>query len=314
MTRSFLLTFFLFLLPLSLFPATWESVLEKFEAEDDPIAAAAILTDYAESTTDANGKYNAYVRSAHLYHLLGNYEKAQIYFERAFSALPDHPDFKMLLYSAVLLIETNRWERAENQLDVCLVRCHDETLLSATHFYFAYLAFLKGDAQACSAHMQKIVDFNVRDSDSQLPYYLPWIVYFSEKHPDEFKKILSFLKTAGYTTTGTEFDFRLLSPVIMLSENIDREADLTQVEAAAKTPAPQKQRLIVAGSYSRKENADAVLKDLEMQGFSGKIREISQNGKIYYRIYVLPIENDFGKTVSFLKQMEIDAFIVNDVY
>lgn len=312
MTRSYLFLLLLSL-PLSAFPVTWESALAKFNAEENPLTAAEILTDYAESTSDSNGKYNAYVRTAHLYHLLGYYEKAQICFERAFSALPDQPDFKMLLYSSVLLIETNQWERAENQLDVCLIRCRDEELLSATHFYFAYLAFLKGDSQTCSAHIQKIIDLNVRDSESRLDYYLPWIICFSEKHPDDFKKIISFLKTAGYTTAETEFDIRLLSPVMMLSENIDREIPSPQEEKTEKKTS-QKQRLIVAGSYSKKENADAVLKDLEMQGFSGKIREISQNGKTFFRIYVLPIENDFTKTVSFLKQMEIDAFTVNDVY
>ena len=159
----------------------------------------------------------------------------------------------------------------------------------------------------------KIIDLNVRDYESRLDYYLPWIICFSEKHPDDFKKIISFLKTAGYTTAETEFDIRLLSPVMMLSENIDREIPSPQEEKTEKKTS-QKQRLIVAGSYSKKENADAVLKDLEMQGFSGKIREISQNGKTFFRIYVLPIENDFTKTVSFLKQMEIDAFTVNDVY
>lgn len=298
---------------------TWDSVLDRFNREEDPAKAISVLTDYAESASDSNEKYEAFVRIAHLFNLLGVYEKAQFYFEQAFAAKPDQPDFKMLLYSAALLIELNQWTRAENQIDICLVRCKDDELIMSAYFYSAYLYFLKGDAVACAAHVQKILDTGIRDIHSGLNNYLPWIACFSEEHPDEFKSILSFLKTAGYPVNSSDFDFRLLSPAMILSQQIgSRFQDVTpesgEKEEEKKEILSQKQKLIVAGSYSKRENADAVLKDLEMQGFSGKIGETERDGKEFFRIYVLPIENDYEMTLSFLRKLDIDAFVVNDVY
>lgn len=290
---------------------TWDSVLERFNREENPLKAVSILTEYAESTSNSNEKYNALIRAAHLSNFLGHYDKAQSYYEQAFAARPDQPDFKMLLYSAALLIEMNQWEQAENRIDICFVRCKDAELLISAHFYSAYLAFLKGDTVSCAAHVQKIIDMGVSNTRSDLNDYLPWISCFAKGNPNEFKNIISFLKADGYPIDTADFDFRLLSPAMILSEQIGRSEETTNQK---KETLSQKQRLIVAGSYSKMENADAVLKDLEMQGFSGKIRKIEKGGKEFYRIYVLPIENDFDSTLSFLKKMDIDAFIVNDIY
>ena len=160
--------------------------------------------------------------------------------------------------------------------------------------------------------MRKILDINVKDTYESVKNYLPWIALFASRYPEELSAITDLLKTAGYPVETPGFDWRLLSPAMMLAENgVTEKAAAALAEEVEK---PQKRRLIVAGSYSLPENADAVLRDLEMQGLSGKIRKITQNGKIFYRIYVLPIEDDYARTVGFLKSLDIEAFIVNDVY
>ena len=143
---------------------------------------------------------------------------------------------------------------------------------------------------------------------------MPWIALFASRYPKEFAGITDLLKTAGYPIEPDDFDLRLLSPALMLAENGVTEKAAVDFQEESESQKPQKRRLIVAGSYSLPENADAVLRDLEMQGLSGKIRKITQNGKIFYRIYVLPIEDDYERTVGFLKSLDIEAFIVNDVY
>lgn len=313
MMRKTILTLFL-ILSFTAVAENWEAVSARFADETNPQKAIAVLTQFIESVDNPQEKYSALVQLARLCDLLGHTEMAQAAYEQAFAALTNQPDFPMLLRSAALLIELNQWERAENQLDICLVRCQDESLLSSVHFSSAYLAFLKGDAAACAAHIQAVLDLNIRENHSTLNDFLPWIAFFSQKHPQEFQKILSVLKNSGYETEAS-FDFRLLSPVMMLSQQL---AAPTADEAATDPPPekqqPQKQRLIVAGSYSKKENADAVLEDLEMHGFSGKIKKVKSDGKEFYRIYVLPIENDCERTLAFLKTLDIAAFTVNDIY
>lgn len=316
MIRNRILSSFFLILSLSGICETGgDSVLDRFNKEENPEKALSVITEYAESTSEPVKKYEAYVRAAHLLNLTGNYDRAQFFYEQAFAAQPDHPDFKMLLYSAALLIELNQWDRAQNQIDICLIRCNDENLLISAYFYSTYLAFLKGDGNACAAGVRKILDIGVRDNRFDLNYFLPWINFFSEIHSKEFRNITAFLKTAGYPIDTADFDFRLLSPAMILSEQIGSGNSLPDTEKTDPVPVPaQTQKLIVAGSYLKRENADAVLKDLEMQGFSGKIKKTERDGKEFYRIYVLPIENDYKNTLSVLKQMDIDAFIVNDIY
>ena len=309
--RKFFAVLFFFI-PLLPAAADWPAVLDKFEKEENPQTALSILTEFEKTVSDPQILYEIFTRKAHLYDFLGDYRQAQEFYEKAFSARPSEPDFNMLLHSAALLIETNQIERAENQLDICLARCSDDVLLSQTYFYFAYAAFLKGEAETCAACVRKILDINVKDTYESVKNYLPWIALFASRYPEELSAITDLLKTAGYPVETPGFDWRLLSPAMMLAENgVTEKAAAAPAEEVEK---PQKRRLIVAGSYSLPENADAVLRDLEMQGLSGKIRKITQNGKIFYRIYVLPIEDDYARTVGFLKSLDIEAFIVNDVY
>ncbi len=309
--RKFFAVLFFFI-PLLPAAADWPAVLDKFEKEENPQTALSILTEFEKTVSDPQILYEIFSRKAYLYDFLGDYRRAQEFYEKAFSARPSEPDFSMLLRSAALLIETNQIERAENQLDICLARCSDDVLLSQTYFYFAYAAFLKGEAETCAACVRKILDINVKDTYESVKNYLPWIALFASRYPEELSAITDLLKTAGYPVETPGFDWRLLSPAMMLAENgVTEKAAAAPAEEVEK---PQKRRLIVAGSYSLPENADAVLRDLEMQGLSGKIRKITQNGKIFYRIYVLPIEDDYARTVGFLKSLDIEAFIVNDVY
>lgn len=300
--------------PLLLAAADWPAVLNEFEKEENPQTALSILTEFEKTVSDPKILYEIFTRKAHLYDFLGDYRQAQECYEKAFSVRPSEPDFNMLLHSAALLIETNQIERAENQLDICLARCSDDVLLSQTYFYFAYAAFLKGEAKTSAACVQKILDINVKDTYESVKNYLPWIALFASRYPKEFAGITDLLKTAGYPIEPDDFDLRLLSPALMLAENGVTEKAAVDFQEESESQKPQKRRLIVAGSYSLPENADAVLRDLEMQGLSGKIRKITQNGKIFYRIYVLPIEDDYERTVGFLKSLDIEAFIVNDVY
>lgn len=282
----------------------WKNVLSRFEGEENPEKAMQILLSFLEETSQVGERYEALCRLAHLNHFMGNFKDAQKYFEKAYSERPLKPDFLMLLYSAALLIEMNHWDEAVNQLDICLIRCKNKDLLSRVHFYYSYLSFLKGDFQSCRLHIQKLLDFYLDDSKSMLTY-LPWIDYFSQRAPEEFQPIVEFLKTAGYWDDSIKLDIRLLSPVMMLSEVIS--LPLEEEETVAEV-----QKVIVAGSYGKEENADAVLKDLEMQGFSGKIKKIQQKGKTYYRIYVLPIEGNYEHTLNLLKKMEISAFMIQE--
>ncbi len=300
--------FLVFLLLFSLnfaFAKDFKVVREEFLNEENPKIAISIYAEFLKSATDLNEVYLVYRDLAYLYNLLGEVEKAQLFFERASYTVPTNPDFKMLANSVGLLLLMNRLEHAQKQLDILLIRCKDIDVLMKSYYFSSYICFFNDDIDKIVFYIDKMISLNVKDNC--LDKYLRWIAFICNKYPSNCKNIVEVLKMNGYSLKKFDFYSTLSSPLSYLTGSVD----FYNEEEIVTPVVEEEKKYIIAGSYSKKELADNFSNKLIAEGFATKVEKVRVNSKNYFRLYVLPIENDYDKTLLLLKKFGYEAFIIN---
>ena len=273
--------------------------------------------------------------------MLGDFENAQKYYELAYKTNPFEVSLPFLFKSSQLLFELGESQTSEDQIRVVANLSQQPELKKRSIFHLARIMAATGREDE-ALKISKLIT-----ADASFPLGNEAILFFVVElarnlgNKIEETSALERLKkeypgTAEYKLAQTNeigspvlfpspsillnpLSYRkrtekIEEPVVLKSSEVKPAKELIQKDKKSETPVPES---IQTGSFSVKENADYMVKDLKQLGFiDTAVREdIRPGGKKIFKV-VVPLKPDqkspegVQKALLLLKEKGIEGFLL----
>jgi tetratricopeptide (TPR) repeat protein len=267
---------------------------------DDPEPSSSLkeaITARQERLTELQNKEDQHTQLrelATLYQLSGDIEKAQLSWQKgAFHSPGPGIDYASLLNSALLLFEMGRYEMAEVQAKVTLKGESDTPAAHQADLLLKKLQLLDSRAGEVEGEgAEKSLEGIEIDPSS--PGALLWHYHLFtlagmegkaakakaaliENFPESPEKLI----LTGKAAEKEHFSDLLLSMQFEAGENLDGS-----VEDEADGAESSEVKYLQTGSFTDRENAEYLVRDLQELGFPAEIRATDLNGTNYHRVVV----------------------------
>jgi len=245
------------------------------------------LQDRLQAVSSPSERYSILIHLAELEEMTGDLENAQKHYEVSAFINKDNRDFNAFLRSANLLYEIGDFDRAEAQGNTLISVCPDKFIAFRAEILLARIFVI----QKRFSELQKLVNkINQSLQDYQIL-------------PEDLLFLSEVCRNAGFTDLEKKYNDMLItdypdSVETAIIEN-NSYADvmpspgrlLFEIHEDIKIPAYTFIG-IQTGSFSVKENAVYMQKDLKDNGFAAEIIEKQTPDKIYYRVIIpdIPLE------------------------
>ncbi|MDR2803533.1 MAG: SPOR domain-containing protein [Treponema sp.] len=295
----------------------------------DEIRSAASRLELA--AISARERHDAYTQLARMLYLSGDIEKAAPAWENAAYSVPEKRDDMALAESAACYVAMGEWEKADAIVKLLMLTVRDDKNVSKRAVYLN--SQIEAFRNSNTASLEAVANDPEYISFRPSIYYTLWQV--GGKNVYKTKLLTEFPNSPeAYSLVnngiGSNFvsvlpaAYRLLFPGRELT-GIGNNG-LTQSRATpAKQPAPAvskpavsktadpkpEARVLQAGLYKDRENADTQAKRLKSSGYNTSVSLRANGGDAYWAVFILvPADESLKTTILNLKKRGFDAFPV----
>jgi tetratricopeptide (TPR) repeat protein len=314
-------------------PASSEFTLVLFHAADihpDMKSAIGLLEKYAGLPQARQVQSEILGKTATLYEITGDLVKAQTLFEQAYYAYPDEATFPFLFRSARLLFELGEFQKSEDRARVVANLCKNSVTKKRAAFLLTRILAATGSPEDALRVALRLTEDPSNRTDNESIFL--FIFSLADGLNREPEKNLALQRLAADYPDSPEFRLArragavkpfptpsaLLNP---FTAPVSRQEAVPQTPSAppAVTPEaapPPAVTGVQTGSFSVKENADYMMRDLRSMGFAAEIREAAgRTGAPVYKV-VIPINRsqsnseETQRLLIRLKDKGIEGFLL----
>lgn len=299
------------------------------------IRKAVILLDkYAPSISDRGDKTRLLAKTAAFHEILGDYTTAQRLFEESYYNHPDESTFTFLLRSARLLYERGEAAKSEDQARVVGNLSRDPGIKKQAVFLLARIIAGAGNLEEGLRVSLLLTEdpSNTADNESILLFAYNIALQIgreqekkralerlSRDYPEtpEFRLAEQMQGKAGGGVGPFPSPSSLLNP-IGLPESVapvPRDPAPAARPSATRTPAPPA-TAVQTGSFSVRENAEYMVRDLRGLGFPAEIREdVNRDGGKIFKV-IIPVNGkqssseETQRLLILLKEKGVEGFLL----
>jgi len=274
------------------------------ELEKNPFRILDIFIEYTPAVKDPYKKSKLYKEIALLWEMLGRIESALDYYKLAYKDLKYSDKDVSLLNLAKLFIEQGLLIEAENWIKMIINQIKDKEILAESYYLLAeiytslnklsiahsYLILIKNQYPhtytypKCLLHLLQIYIINSNKEKIELIFS-----ELEEKYTNtpEYELALSLINKnkTGYTFFLPS-PHRLIGTEDILTSDTNKKVD--DNKAHTEEPESEETQLVFiqVGSYTMRENAEYMVKELIEKGFEARIVNKKISGTLYYRVVV----------------------------
>jgi tetratricopeptide (TPR) repeat protein len=311
-------------------------------------AIQAELTKLTSSAIDARARHDSYIRLARMFSLSGNIEDAASAWENAAYADPKSRDDPALLESAECYVSMGEWEKADAIVKLLLLTARGDKSISKRTIYLngQIEAFHYGNTAALDAiaddkeysGFSPAIYYTLWQVSAREQYKAKLLSRFPDS-PEAYSIMSSggALRVSAFPSAGwllfpgrekfnagpAKFVPPAQTPVKTDSRPTQQPAvprtnsSTPPVQAAAGAALSQNSRadgrtgsrLIQAGLYKNKGNANLQLNRLKAAGFNAGISSRTVSGEAYWTVSIrIPSDSTQKDTIQRLKEHGFDAF------
>jgi tetratricopeptide (TPR) repeat protein len=316
-------------------PLSPEFVKTLFHAADihpDLKQSIVLLEKYQGTPPDKAAQSAITGKTATLYEISGNFPKAQRLYEEAYSANPGEETFAFLYRSARLLFELGETRKSEDQARVISSLCKNPVTKKRAAFLLTRIIAASGNPENALALALRLTEdasgpadnesiylfiFTLADSLGKQPERTLALQRLAKDYPDspEFRIASQAAGRGGGSVSALPTPSALLNP--FPQPKAPSAAASSETPPAAQTPAatPRQEPVATAvqtGSFSVRENAEYMVKDLAAFGFTAEIRETAgKTGNPVYKVVVpIPRPEETQTLLIRLKEKSIEGFLL----
>lgn len=290
----------LFCLPLALLPAeTFPSLQEEIASRQDTLAQAQ----------EKEVRHKLLRELGALYQLSGNVEEAQLFWQNAAFQNPKSGiDHQALITSALLLAEMGNIEMASVQARVVQKSEEDKNLAIQADLLLEKIGLLEGirtgqgapqddpDPQRSTLLTRALMSEELRDPRAMIwNYHLYSLAGMHDEAALIAEQLLLHFPESPEAlivqnkTEGASHFSDLLIAMLLQPEKQEDEESVPETPGHEENKRPQ---LLQTGSFTDRENAEYLARDLKTLGYDAELREAVVNGSRYHRVVIPLGEND----------------------
>jgi tetratricopeptide (TPR) repeat protein len=295
-------------------------------------SSIALLEKYWAHISDKAAQSAILGKTATLYEISGDFVKAQALFDQAYYANPGEAAFPFLYRSARLLFELGETRKSEDHARVVANLCKNPVTKKRAAFLLTRILAGSGQPEEALRVALRLTEdssnptdnesvflfiFTLADSLGREPERSLALQRLAKDYPDSPEFRLAG-QAAGQSRQGAVTPLptpsALLNP---LSPGTSVQSSLAPPEkpAVPSTPgaAGPAASAVQTGSFSVRENAEYMVRDLARLGFAAEIREASgRTGSPIYKV-VVPLAGgpeEAQKLLIRLKEKSIEGFLL----
>jgi tetratricopeptide (TPR) repeat protein len=312
-------------------PQSPEFTATLFHAADihpDLVSSISLLEKYQALPQDRAAQSAIKSKTATLYEISGNLVTAQKLFESAYYANPGEETFPSLYRSARLLFELGETQKSEDHARLTANLCKNPVTKKRATFLLTRLMAADNPEGALRIALQLTEDaanpadneniflfiFHLADSLGRQPERSLALQRLAKDYPDTPEFRLASL-SAGQNRSGAVTPFptpsTLLGPLSPPAPPIGSAA--AAQAAQTRAPAVPAATAVQTGSFSVRENAEYMVKDLHGLGFGAEIREAAGRTGAVYKV-LIPLrqggQDESQNLLIRLKEKGIEGFLL----
>ncbi len=295
----------------------YKTLLHAAEIDPDPQSEIQTLSKFLPLIKNNAGRYEILIRIAVIRELLGEIDGAQKDYVKASLYASGDDYFRALSASSCLLIEKGEYDSALTQAEIVFRNAESPYEKEKSIILLSKIYIISGETEPAFQILESLSNESTALSTE---YYL-WIHFIgvnfgSAKMEEEGMKGLARLypdspeiemargNIAYYPSAA--YYMGLYSPEIP-KQTENAEPDNPGTAVTVDDPPI----VIQAGSFSKKVNAEHLVKELDKKGYDAGIRQIQINDNTYYRVILLDIGPDnLNETLLELKDHGFEGFLL----
>ncbi len=326
-----------------------EVLLHTADLFTSPKDAVVFLKQVLDLEKDASRRSLVCEKMGSFLEILGDYENAQKYYELAYKSDSKNASLENLFKSAQLLLELGEFQTSEEQVRVVANSSKDPGLKKKAILHIArIMAFTGREQEALKLARLLTEDPSYTSGNEGILYFIVALSRHTgeskeesaalERLKKEYPEAVETVLASGAKNTGAAMLFP--SPIFFLIPSTANEKSAFPDERRREVQAPSADRetkpanaqetkppktvksepsspdSIQTGSFSVKENAEYMVKDLKKLGFEAEIREaFRRDGKKIYKV-VIPLSGEqktpegTQKALILLKEKGVEGFLL----
>jgi tetratricopeptide (TPR) repeat protein len=302
-------------------------------------SSLALLEKYLSHSSDKAARSAILGKTATLYEISGDFVKAQALFGEAYSVNPGEAAFPFLYRSARLLFELGEVQKSEDSARVVARLCKNPVTKKRSAFLLTRILAASGKLEEALNIALRLTEDSSNPGDNESIFR--FIVTLADSLGSEPERSLALQKlakdypdspefrlasqAAGQSRRGAVTQFptpsALLNPlppglsVHGSSATAENPPPAAEVPAAASAPETAKPgpRAVQTGSFSVRENAEYMIRDLARLGFTAEILEAAgKTGSLIYKV-AIPLDGgpeEAQKLLIRLKEKSVEGFLL----
>ncbi len=243
-------------------------------------------------------------RSALIMLLTGMIDKAEYYYETAYTINPSENNLEYLINAAALNLETGNIEKSLQLSEFVKNNSSNAEKMEKAELIVSYVNILKNDTKATETKLNNMLDGKIKNEGVLFSIYKLSVWYKIKSIEIKSSKIIEENYGTGDLNEIKKYEIPV-NPLVFLNSIMTLEDSSS---SAAKT---KYNAYIQTGVFSSMENASKLLSRINKTGLPGLIRENIKDGTKTYKV-IIPVrsEEESQNFSLILKENSIESFMI----